>query len=82
MNSKEESQARGTRASSAEFARYDQVDKPDDEPQEKFLPADPNDRPEIDPQLETALLVMRVHLLGETTPQMAFQGGPKDVSVK
>lgn len=60
----------------------DQADKTDEEPKEEFLPADPNDRPEVDPQLETALLVMRVHLLGETTPQMAFQGGPKEVKVK
>lgn len=29
MDSKEQAQERGTRASSAEFARYDQVDKPD-----------------------------------------------------
>ncbi len=37
------------------------------------LPEDPNDRPEIDPQLETALFVLRVKLLEVTSPQMAYQ---------
>ena len=64
----------------------DAADEPgdeEDEDEEEPLPPDPNDRPEIDPQLETALFVMRVRLLGDNSPQMAFQGAePADVSVK
>jgi len=36
-------------------------------------PADPNNRPEIDPQLETALLVMRAHRFAELVPRIAYQ---------
>ena len=54
-----------------------------DEDEEEPLPPDPNERPEIDPQLETALFVMRVRLLGDSSPQIAFQGAePADVTVK
>ncbi|MFQ5490877.1 MAG: S41 family peptidase [Phycisphaerae bacterium] len=56
--------------------------KSDDVPKEELLPSDTNDFPEIDPQLETALLVMRAQLLGQATPQIAYQGAPADVEVK
>jgi carboxyl-terminal processing protease len=59
------------------------ADQEDDEDDEEPLPPDPNDRPEIDPQLETALFVMRVHLLAETSPQVALQDPkPAEVSVE
>jgi hypothetical protein len=35
------------------------------------LEKDPNERPEVDPQLEAALLIMRVKLLNEQNPMMA-----------
>ncbi len=55
----------------------------DDEYKEEPLPPDPNDRPDLDPQLETALFVMRVQLLGDSSPQIALQDGePTEVSVK
>lgn len=42
-----------------------------DEEEEESLPPDPNERPKIDPQLDTALLVMRVQLIDDGLTQMA-----------
>ena len=55
----------------------EQQDGQDDEYEEEPLPPDPNDRPEIDPQLETALFVARVRLLGESSAQIALHGPAK-----
>jgi carboxyl-terminal processing protease len=52
-------------------------DGEDEEHEEEPLPPDPNERPEIDPQLETALFVARVRLLGESSPQIVLQGPAK-----
>ena len=46
--------------------------KPDQE-EDDPPPADPNNRPEIDPQLQTALLVMRAHRFAELVPRIAYQ---------
>jgi carboxyl-terminal processing protease len=38
---------------------------------------DPNERPEVDPQLETALLVMRIKQVARANPQIALQNGKR-----
>ena len=58
-------------------SKGDDEDKEDEEP----LPPDPNERPEIDPQLETALLVMRVKLMDEHRTQVALQHQEADIGV-
>ncbi|MHC4091127.1 MAG: S41 family peptidase [Planctomycetota bacterium] len=56
-------------------------DAPGTEPEEDDPPRpDPNDRPEVDPQLETALLVMRAQRLAELAPQVALQN-PDEATV-
>ncbi|UCG16369.1 MAG: S41 family peptidase [Phycisphaerales bacterium] len=48
----------------------DDADEEEDEP-------DPNNRPEVDPQLETALLVMRLRVLSEDFPIIARSSRPE-----
>jgi len=48
------------------------TEKKEEEPDPDPLPEDPNLRPKIDPQLETALLVLRVQLTDASLPQMAL----------
>jgi len=48
-----------------------EADGEDDEEEELHLADDPNEVPDVDLQLDTASLLMRLHLLGESTLQLA-----------
>ncbi len=77
----------GAVKTNAEEELEEAVAPPDDEgedaeaEEEEELP-DPNNRPRRDPQLETALLVMRMHLLNNNNVQMAGTAPQSGVEVE
>ena len=62
-DAKDDGEAKGEKVADAEDSEEDKL-PPLEQP-------DPNDRPDNDPQVETALLLMRMLLLGEQYPTLA-----------
>ncbi|MCH7812781.1 MAG: S41 family peptidase [Planctomycetes bacterium] len=56
-------------------------DDNEEEEEEEPLPPDPNERPEIDPQLEAAVLVARANRLARRMPRFALQQGAQPAKV-